>query len=306
MRTATTIRIALWTLVAVILVGLLVAGIRGDLPFVGINIGTAFHYKDSELYEVGGGTAEASEVNEIEVNWISGKIKIEPYEGNVIVFEETGQKALSEKERMRYYLNNGKLIIQFQAPNRGINILNNISKDLTIRVPEEFALDMLDVETVSGEIRGEGFSARKVDVDGISNRVNLDDILSTDISIESVSGNVVCTGIQVDKIDVESISGAISLMGILEEVECNSTSGKISIEPGLDVRRIDAESISGSITVLIPENEGFKVNYSSISGKFYCDFPASISSEQAVYKDGKAIFDIETLSGAIRIEEAAI
>ena len=101
-------RIVIWSLVAVLLTSLLVVGISsspssffsGDWSLGGIGV----TYKNSALYNVGGGTV-TDEFHSIKVNWTNGKINIESYDGEDTVISET---EVAEKEnKLRWRVEDG-------------------------------------------------------------------------------------------------------------------------------------------------------------------------------------------------------
>ena len=54
-----------------------------------------------------------SEINRIEIKWVSGTVNVVAYDGDDIVFDEESSRTLDEDNKMRYRIEDGKLSIQF-------------------------------------------------------------------------------------------------------------------------------------------------------------------------------------------------
>lgn len=127
-------RIVIWSLVAVLLTSLLVVGISsspssfftGDWSLGGIGV----TYKNSALYNVGGGTV-TDEFHSIKVNWTNGKINIESYDGEDTVISET---EVAEKEnKLRWRVEDGVLIIQQMAAGMRFGLKKTPKKRLRLK-----------------------------------------------------------------------------------------------------------------------------------------------------------------------------
>ena len=84
------IRLVISAIIIVALVSILMAGIRGHkgFPFVSFNIG-GNNYSNAEKYRAGDITYSADRLDEMYIDWVSGDIQIEVYDGDVIEIFET-------------------------------------------------------------------------------------------------------------------------------------------------------------------------------------------------------------------------
>ncbi|MFR0733389.1 MAG: hypothetical protein ACLSHU_03540 [Oscillospiraceae bacterium] len=83
------VRIILWTLTALILLGVLLWGLEllPGLSIRGLSFGGwDFHYKDSAQYQVGSGSVSAAGLRSLEVNWVDGSVHLEVTDGDSVVF----------------------------------------------------------------------------------------------------------------------------------------------------------------------------------------------------------------------------
>ena len=97
-HTSVIVRIILWTLTALILLGVLLCGM-GVLPGLSIRGfsfgGWNFHYSDSAKYEVGNGSVPASNLHSVEINWVDGSVNVTVTDGDSVVFRESRAASLS-------------------------------------------------------------------------------------------------------------------------------------------------------------------------------------------------------------------
>lgn len=294
-------RIILWSVVALILIIILVLGINGN-NFFGFNLG-GDSYTNSELYSIGEGSLSPNQVSAINLNWVSGSIQVEEYEGTDINFFETSSRELSEKHKMRYYLdNNGRLIIQFQAPRSYFGFNNNYSKNLTVQVPKGFQMTGLDIDTVSSDLKLTNLQANTSTIDSVNGNIQIINLVSDKLRIDTVNGDITASGITVNTITVDGVSSDLEFTGNIAHISTSLVSGNTRITPGAAVSKIDCESVSGSITITIPESVGFTVKYDSLSERINSQFPTfNTSSNTLVYAGGQAQFDFETVGGSLNI-----
>jgi DUF4097 and DUF4098 domain-containing protein YvlB len=302
------VRLVLWSIVAVLLISLLIAGLTGRLTGVlpefhisGCSIGGSFNYPNSELYTVGGGSALPSEVSDIEIHWVSGDVTIASYSGSSITFSESSAHVLSEKDTMRYYISNGKLIIQFCAPYRFDLFGSMKDKSLTVYIPGGFALDRLMIDAVSAAVRAEELTAESFRIDTVSGGVALRAVTGTQMEFDLVSGQLKAEECVANKAVVDTVSGSVELAGSFREIKCDSVSGSVTLAPGRDLQALRVDTVSGKVTLRLPENEGFTARYDSVSGAFRCDFEVITGKDSVTYKNGNAQIKVDTVSGSISI-----
>ncbi len=283
-------RIIIWSLVAVLLTSLLVVGISsspssffsGDWSLGGIGV----TYKNSALYNVGGGTV-TDEFQSIKVNWTNGKINIEAYDGEDTVISET---EVAEKEnKLRWRVEDGVLKIQQMAAGMRFRLKQTPKKTLTVKIPSNVA---------------EGLKA--VTSDSVSAEVTITGISANDkIEIDTVSGGANLKNIKTEKLDIDTVSGSIKAAGEFTELESDSVSGDVTISTATPLKKLDCDSTSGNIRLTIPKNSGFTLKADTGSGDISCGLPTvSESKNRRVCGDGSADFETDTVSGDLIITSA--
>lgn len=288
MKTSAIIRIITWSIVAIFLVVVLVNSINGD-GILGLNIGfSGYSYSNSSKYLVADGLIGVNDIRNIDIDWISGKVRVEEYNGDRIEFYEENSSGLDEDEKMRYLVENGNLKIKFKKSKKIASFLfnNSFSKTLIIKIPSSLSNELSNFE-----------------VDCVSSKVEIDNLIANNISIEAVSGEIDINNVISEALNVETVSGNVNISGNIDFIENESVSGKIMMDLDNCPKEIKSETVSGSINISIPENEGFTAKYESLSAKFTSDFEVNKTKDEAIYKNGESNFVFESVSGRININK---
>lgn len=228
---------------------------------------STLNYNDN-AYLTGEGTC--NNVSGVNIEWVSGKINMEHYDGDSISFKDSYSG--NDDYTMRYKVENNTLYIKFCKP--GLKLYKDgtstINKDLTVLVPKEIDFSEIDIETVSADVVMQSINANQ-------------------FKIEYVSGNVTATG-NYNIIDAEGVSGMLNIHN-------NSNSFTYNIE-----------TVSGNCKLYLPENTpGFTCNFEAISGNVstyeFDGFRSTKSFNDAThtYKNGINSIDFEAVSGNLEI-----
>ena len=298
------IRFYSWLTAAAVLTLILVLGIsgvsfgKGFRGCSGFNIG--YSYPNADKYKVGNFTLE-EEIDQLEVNWISGNVTVEVTEGNKVYAEET--EVSDEDRKMRYLVENGKLTIQYQKSKLFSFGDWSKSKDLTVYIPKNMADNMrlVDIETVSADVDISGFNSKSMSFETVSGEINMKDLDTKTLDIEGVSGDVRGNGVWANELNVEVVSGKLDLEGVFEKADLEAVSGDLKIASDGIMEKVNADTVSGDIIVYIPEKNSFTAELDSVSGDLNTEFTVSGKKDKIVYGNGDAEFDFETVSGDVWI-----
>jgi hypothetical protein len=209
-------------------------------------------------------TAAASEVDEsidaaadghVDIINISGSIEVYGWsKDSVEVTGELGEKV----EELILERNGDKVLVKVKVPR---NNSNNISSDLTIRVP---AGSSIDVSTVSADITSEDVEGDQM-LHTVSGDVEAQ-AADSDVSAQSVSGDVDVTG---DGSEIEAhantVSGDVTIIAVSGAVEAEAVSGDILIRDG-SFERAALNSVNGSIDFQAELTNGGKLAVETVNG----------------------------------------
>ena len=274
------IRIIAWTISLVILVGVLVAGMNWFRPFTS-------PLRGSEMISIenpgklGSATVISDDIQEIEIDWVSGNIRLVP--ANVTSIEVSESTVDDAKYAMVCKQEGGTLEIDY-CKNTTLKDLKNLkfSKDLTILVPMDW-------------------SGRALQVDAASAKLSVQDLTIREVEVDTASGTCQFDHCTVDTLNVDTASGDVYFEGSLNRLDCDSASA--GVEAVLDnvPNEIDMDSASGSVELVLPKDAGFVVNMDTMSGKFDSDFPYSAKNGVYVSGDGACRIDMSSMSGKVSI-----
>lgn len=105
-----------------------------------------------------------------------------------------------------------------------------------------------------------------------------------------------------ERIDAETVSGNVEIMGVVKELRADSVSGTVLLCTGEAPQSADVSTVSGDIKFELPENDGFYIDFDSVSGKVTSEFSLIINNGKKVYGNGQRRFDFETVSGNAYLE----
>lgn len=308
MKKSAILRIVIWSVVVVLLIGLLLGiMIFKENPNAPIIFGEeqGYKYNNENEYTVGASDLSAEVFTSINVDWINGRVNVIAYNGDTVKIEETSTDNIEEKYELRWRVKENTLYIKPCKSSREWNLVNNIpAKELYVYIPEDLAIAMnrVQIDTASAEISVTGISATEIDTTSASGNTWLEKCNAADMDVESVSGYVNLTESSAEKIDAETVSGNVEIMGTVKDLSADSVSGTVLLCTSEAPQTADISTISGSIKFQLPDNEGFYIDFDSVSGKVTSEFPLTISNGKQVYGNGSRNYDFETVSGDVKIE----
>ena len=272
-------------LVALIVV--LLCLISGTYSIFGgkVSIGLAA-FANADKYTVGD-TEITSTVENLDIDWTSGKVNIEYHAGSGVSVSETANRDTSEDEKLRWWLDGTTLRIKYAKPQ--LTIFNNLKKTLTVSLPEGIVLKNVDIDTTSADIGVPSMTADEIKFDTTSGDVNAV-ITAKKLSASSTSGDLnVRQDSDINTAHFSSTSGALAFtVPSAEKISMESTSGDISVTVPRTVGDLNLDSTSGSIKPDIANTD--KAKFSSTSG----DITATLVS----FKD----LNVDVTSGDVTLK----
>lgn len=293
-------------------------------------------YANADKYTIGDADI-SSAVENLEIDWISGKVNIEYHAGSGISLSETANRNTSEDEKFRWWLDGKTLRVKFAKPR--LTSFSNLQKTLTVSLPEDIAFKKVNIDTTSGDISVPAMTADEIrfettsgDVDAVITAKNLN-VSSTsgslnvrqdgdisNASFSSTSGSVAFTVTSAEKISMQSTSGDVftTVSGTVGNISLDSTSGtihpdlanvdkaKFSSTSGgvtgtlVSFKDLDIDVTSGDVSLKLPNPPGFTCK--TDSRRFNSSLELTKDGDKYVYGDGSARLHIDTTSGSIRID----
>lgn len=279
MKTNAIVRIVIFCIVIMILLGILAAGLGFGMLVFNLT-DDAFNQNAIEGSE---GSVIASEIRNLHIEWVDGNINIETADTDTIAFRESGY---ADDEHLMVWTQSGDtLTIRYSKANMQIGFVSIPSKDLDIIIPEDWLCDELDINTVSGNISITGVHANEIEFDCTSADCDFINCTAQEVALTTVSGDLFYSG-------------------TLDTLSCEGVSGKCEAELTVGAREIEMDSVSGNLILTLPENMGFTASIDSVSGSISTEFDTTIRGSQHVYGDRSCYIEAESVSGNVIIKKA--
>ena len=236
-------------------------------------------YANAELY-TSGDTEITEDIKKIDVSWTSGKVTVAYHAENTVSLKESAKRALSDDEKLQWWVDGDTLRVQFTKP--GIR-WNMPEKELTITLPEDIRLQQANIGTTSGDIE---IPALKAEV----------------LILDATAGHIRACA-ETDKAEVNTTSGdqELEFNGSATQIRINSTSGSIDTELG-KMKQLSINVTSGNVTAKLPETPGFTADVHTTAGDFTYGLALTREGDKYVCGDGSGTVDIHTTAGNVRID----
>ena len=260
-----------------------------------------YKYDNHENYKIGNAKIDKP-ITSIDIDWITGNVVIIPADDNVLTIIEESKNVIESDHELRYMVDGSTLYIKYCKSDLKDN--NLPIKDLTISIPSEYLLDEIDVDSISSFVKVDGIASRSFECNTISGAIQLSNSdISHKIAIETTSGNIDVDNLSyLDSADISTISGTISIdTKMIYKAEIDTTSGNAFIDVEEEFNEFEFESISGNLDLILPQSLSCTLEFESVSGDFSTNHPASINGKKYVFGTGENDYNIESVSGDVRI-----
>jgi len=235
------------------------------------------HY-DNDYNEANTYRVPADAIDGLSVDWVCGDVKIQSYDGDEILLEESckDKNYIDDDTCLRYRVKYGQLSVYFCRGTAEINFSSDGSeraKKLVVKVPKDLAKNLSDLY-----------------VDAVSSDVTLRNLTCSELDIDTVSGNIFGKGLKASEASIETVSGAVTA----DFLTCPA--------------EFDFSSTSGILRLGLPKKSSAILEYSTISGSIYNGFASHHGGHSGYDDDGEIIIgggkcelSADTVSGDIEI-----
>lgn len=290
------VKITICLVVAAALIGalclLLLPAASWQLPRI-MHLGSDFDDKDYHI-----GASDVTErVDEVEIDWSAGSIRVTTHDGDGIRITESGYE--TERQQLRWRVVNGKLIIREHAPGLSWSLPH---KALELSLPAS-GCNELSIDAASAEITlDRALTLRKLEADTASGSLSADELTADEVSFDSASGDCTLRGCDVGKFDMDTASGKAVLSGRFGTLELDSASGDLELTAQTVPGSIETDTVSGKISLALPEDAQFQAELDSVSGDLNVeDFSGSYRGDVFTAGSGGGRYRFESVSGDVDI-----
>lgn len=284
MKTNAIVRIVIFSLAILMLLGILVAVLGFNMFIVDGRV----HFENDDLVEAPVEMfttgAVSGEVRNIEIEWVAGSITIRPDES--ISDIQIAEYCRTDSEHQMVYKQSGQTLkIKFceesmKFPSFGINV--DVSKDLVILVPADWVCNSLEIDATSAEVEIHDLQIKELDFDGASGKFLLDNC-------------------DIVKLDIDTASGDVEFSGALKELDFDGASSNFRGEFTRAPSQLNMDTMSGDLEIILPESCGFECELDAMSGSFSSDFETETQNGIHTHGDGACKIRISAMSGDVDI-----
>ena len=222
--------------------------------------------KDANHYNMGGASFANADVTELTIDWVSGTVTIEAYDGSEVVISETSEDALTDSTTMHYFLeSDGTLNIKFGIPGMKSQGENLPDKNLLVRVPRTLRLD-------------------EVEMNGLGRSIQMDSVCCSTLEMNSVSRQIDLNECEIDDIEVNSVSTNVE-----------ATFSKMP-------ENIELNNVSGNTLLYVPEDAGVTLEWNGLISDFYSELPVAKKGKKKVIGNGACAIECNSVSGKLYIK----
>lgn len=302
MKSNAILRIIIWSIILVLLVGVLVSFLTRDqylnnhavetvytvpmdIPEESLSVATPVQALPSEEKLVVAG----NNVDKIEIDWVAGDILILPKDVEEITISESDVR--EEKYAMVWHMDERTLELSFCEEGFlsgfGISFGADVTKDLYIYVPMDWDCRSLEIDAASATVEISNMTIGKLDLDGAEGIVRLNNCNIRDLDVDTASGDVVFSG-TLDTLDFDAASANFT--------------GEFYNTPS----RIDMDSMDGKLDITLPEDCGYSLSMDGMSKTFRSDFQGTENRNGIhTYGDGRCRIKVDGMSCEVAIRKGA-
>lgn len=285
------IRIVLFSLAIVILLGILAAGLLAGFVVDHINWDSMeWVFTLNEDDEIRSGSAESSftvdpaKVKNISIDWAAGSVTLLPGTSSQTLIS-VSENGASAGNTMVWKLSGDTLKIEFCDTRSYWGFDFDGSKDLVIIVPQNWVCHELELDAASAD-------------------VHVSDLIINEVDFDGASGDCRFVNCQIDELELDTASGKVAFSGTLNSLVCDAASADCVIHVTNVPRHIEMNSASGDLELMLPENCGFTLDLTALSGSFRSDFTTTSQNGNYVFGDGSCRINVSALSGNVNIRKA--
>lgn len=268
-------RIVLFSMIALVLLCVLLAGLGLSSFAKPVSSQIVSVQSTGEEHEFAPG-----EVSSIFISWASGDIDIQPADQDTVTVSE--ERSGGSSMVVRHL--GSTLEIEAGESKWRLGVGKSTQKDLSIRVPRDWLCQSLEISAAAADIR----------VDGLT---------ITSVALNTASVNCVFTDCAVEKMQMNTASSDLDYSGVLKRLELKGASADCNLRLSDAPAAIGMNTASGDLNLTLPDNCGFTLNRSSLSGAFQSDFATTTENDRIVCGDGACQITFSSFSGDINIRK---
>lgn len=271
---------------------LMMSGCNGMKGF-NINV-----YDHSDKYVAGDTTYEALGIKNIEVDWVSGGIKISQSDEETLNIDENSDSQ-PDAVKVHSYVDGDTLKVKF-CESGYTKKIDASYKKVEIQIP---AGCNISINTVSAPISTGDLEAKDISINSVSGSTNLLNVVSDSFEVNATSGSTIISSLKTGAVNTNSVSGDVIISSLeATKIDSSTVSGNVQFD-FVDFNDLEVSTVSGDARINIPEDFGVTVYKSSVSGKFKSPLDFEKKGDAFIFGDGASEIEFDSTSGDIILNE---
>lgn len=144
---------------------------------------------------------------------------------------------------------------------------------------------------------------KELELDVASAVVLVKDMNIQEVDFDGASGTCEFVSCNVNSLDIDTASGDVVFTGTLDELECDAASASFKGTLTNVPRRMEMDSMSGNLEVTLPADAGFTVTLEAMNSDFSSDFETTGRNGSFVHGDGSCRIKMDAMSGDVIIHK---
>lgn len=237
------------------------------------------------------------DVDNLEIDWVSGDVFIATAQQDTITVREELARGDAP---MVVSQSGGRLSVRFSERK---NIISK-DKDLFITVPRAWRCKWMKVTMVSADLHCNDLTFTDTVVNTASGDSSFDECHLETLRVDSASGDIHYIG-NLKILSVDVASGDLSYSGGVEKLDFDSASGDAEVILRGKPKELSFDMVSGDLDLTLPEDCGFTLKRSTVTGDFDSEFAMERDGKRRVYGDGACQIKTSSVSGDISIHKGS-
>lgn len=226
---------------------------------------------------------DRNNVDKLEIEWVAGDIIIQPRDVEEITISESDVR--DEKYSMVWNMNEGTLELSFCEEYFMPGFVTDISKDLYIDIPLDW-------------------NCRSLEIDVAEATVEIRDMAIGDLDLDAASGTIRVENCDIRTLDIDTASGEVIFSGTLETLDFDAASANFTGEFYNTPARIDMDSMSGMLDITLPEDCGYALSMGGLDKSFRSDFQGTENRNGIhTYGDGHCRIKVDGMNCEVTIRK---
>lgn len=147
------------------------------------------------------------------------------------------------------------------------------------------------------------WAGEKLEIASAASNLEVTGVTLREFDFEGGSGKAEFTDCAIDSLDLATASGDISYTGSLNKLDWEAASASFTAVLTNVPRELEMESMSGKMDITLPSDAGFTLKLEGLSQNFTSDFQTTYQNNRYVCGDGACKIDVEGISSSVTIRK---